>query len=62
MVHVGLSLMIEEPFRRAVLPLFEDGLVDALEHGFEIGWGPAVEAGDGAMTDDARATAPPRRR
>lgn len=39
MVHVGLSLMIEEPFRRAVLPLFEDGLVDALEHGFEIGWG-----------------------
>jgi uncharacterized protein len=39
MVHVGLSLMIEEPFRLAVLPLFEDGLVDALEHSFEIGWG-----------------------
>lgn len=39
MVHVGLSLMIEEPFRRAVLPLFEAGLVDALEHSFEIGWG-----------------------
>lgn len=39
MVHVGLSLMIEEPFRRAALPLFEAGLVDALEHSFEIGWG-----------------------
>jgi len=39
MVHVGLSLMIEEPFRRAVMPLFERGLVDALEHSFEIGWG-----------------------
>jgi uncharacterized protein (UPF0276 family) len=39
MVFVGLSLMIEEPFRLAVLPLFEDGLVDALEHSFEIGWG-----------------------
>ena len=39
MVHVGLSLMIEEPFRLAVLPLFEAGLVDALEHSFEIGWG-----------------------
>ncbi len=38
MVHAGLSLMIEEPFRRAVLPLFEAGLVDALEHSFEIGW------------------------
>lgn len=25
-------------------------------------WGPAAEAGDGATTDDARATAPPRRR
>jgi uncharacterized protein (UPF0276 family) len=39
MIHVGLSLMLEEPFRRAVLPLFEDGIVDALEHSFEIGWG-----------------------
>jgi uncharacterized protein (UPF0276 family) len=39
MVFVGLSLMIEEPFRLAVLPLFEEGLVDALEHSFEIGWG-----------------------
>lgn len=40
MIHVGLSLMIEDPFRLAVLPLFEAGLVDALEHSFEIGWGP----------------------
>lgn len=39
MVHVGLSLMIEEPFRLAVLPLFEAGVVDAIEHSFEIGWG-----------------------
>jgi uncharacterized protein (UPF0276 family) len=39
MIHVGLSLMIEEPFRLAVLPLLEAGLVDALEHSFEIGWG-----------------------
>lgn len=39
MVHVGLSLMIEEPFRLAVLPLLEQGVVDALEHSFEIGWG-----------------------
>jgi uncharacterized protein (UPF0276 family) len=39
MIHAGLSLMIEEPFRLAVLPLFEDGLVDAIEHSFEIGWG-----------------------
>ncbi|MCX4239923.1 multinuclear nonheme iron-dependent oxidase [Paraliomyxa miuraensis] len=39
MIHVGLSLMIEEPFRRAVLPLFEAGVVDALEYSFEIGWG-----------------------
>ncbi len=39
MVHVGLSLMIEEPFRLAVLPLLEQGIVDVLEHSFEIGWG-----------------------
>ncbi|MCA9655218.1 MAG: DUF692 family protein [Myxococcales bacterium] len=39
MVHVGLSMMIEEPFRRAALPLLEEGLVDVLEHSFEIGWG-----------------------
>lgn len=39
MVHVGLSLMIEEPFRQAALPLFEQGVVDALEHSFEVGWG-----------------------
>ncbi|MCH9685694.1 MAG: DUF692 domain-containing protein [Deltaproteobacteria bacterium] len=39
MVHVGLSLMIEESFRLAALPLLERGVVDALEYSFEIGWG-----------------------
>lgn len=35
-VHVGLSLMFEDGFREAVLPLFEEGLVDALEISFEV--------------------------
>ncbi len=39
MVHVGLSLMVEPPFARAVFPLLEQGVVDALEYSFEIGWG-----------------------
>jgi uncharacterized protein (UPF0276 family) len=30
--------MLEAPFRAATLPLFEGGLVDALEYSFEIGW------------------------
>lgn len=38
MALVGLSMMVEEPFRAATLPLFEAGLVDALEYSFEIGW------------------------
>lgn len=31
--------MLEEPFRLAALPLLEQGVVDGLEHSFEIGWG-----------------------
>jgi len=30
--------MVTEGFARAVLPLFEEGLIDALEYSFEIGW------------------------
>lgn len=38
-VHVGLSLMIDDEYRAAVLPLFEAGLVDALEWSFDQAWG-----------------------
>ena len=36
--RVGLSMMIEEPFRLATLPLFEAGVVEVLEWSFELGW------------------------
>ncbi len=39
-VQLGLSLMVEDGFAQAVLPLFEDGAIDALEYSFEIGWSP----------------------
>ena len=39
-IHVGLSLMPAEDFRAATLPLFEAGLVDALEWNVDSGWGP----------------------
>ena len=35
---VGLSLMLEEDFLRAALPLFEQGEVDVLEWSFDVGW------------------------
>jgi uncharacterized protein (UPF0276 family) len=35
---VGLSLMLEEDFVRASLPLFEAGEVDVLEWSFDVGW------------------------
>jgi uncharacterized protein (UPF0276 family) len=38
-VHVGLSLMPTDAYRSAVLPLFEDGIVDAIEWSFDQGWG-----------------------
>jgi uncharacterized protein (UPF0276 family) len=36
--RIGLSLMLEDDFREAVLPLFADEVVDALEWSFELGW------------------------
>lgn len=41
-VAVGLSLMLADDFRRASLPLFEEGLVDALEWNVDAGWGRDV--------------------
>jgi uncharacterized protein (UPF0276 family) len=42
---VGLSLMLEDDFLRATLPLFEAGEVEVLEWSFDIGWGlPALPA------------------
>lgn len=38
-VHVGLSLMRDDAYREAVLPLLEQGVVDALEWSFDQGWG-----------------------
>lgn len=38
--RVGLSLMPEPAFAAATLPLFTDGLVDAVEWSFDLGWGP----------------------
>ncbi len=37
-VHVGLSITQSEDFRAATLPLFERGLVDALEWNIDTGW------------------------
>src|SRR4029453_13258630 len=40
---VGLSLMLEEDFLRAALPLFEAGEIEVLEWSFDVGWGlPAL--------------------
>lgn len=36
--YVGLSLMLEEDFLRASLPLFAAGEVDVLEWSFDVGW------------------------
>lgn len=42
---VGLSLMLEEDFLRAALPLFEAGEIEILEWSFDIGWSlPALPA------------------
>lgn len=38
--HVALSLMTEDDFRLAALPLFEEGVVDAVEWSFDLGWSP----------------------
>jgi uncharacterized protein (UPF0276 family) len=35
---VGLSLMLEDDFLRAALPLFDTGQVETLEWSFDVGW------------------------
>jgi len=40
-VHVGLSLSLGEDFRLATLPLFERGIVDAVEWNVDMGWSAA---------------------
>src|SRR5687768_7359343 len=40
-VRVGLMLAPAEDFREAALPLFEEGIVGALEWSVDMGWGPA---------------------
>ncbi len=40
-IDVGLSLMPSEDFRRATAPLFDRGLVDALEWNVDMGFAPA---------------------
>lgn len=44
-VHVGLSLMPDDGYRAAVLPLFEDGHVDAIEWSFDQCWGASGTPG-----------------
>ena len=38
MIHVGFSLFATESQRIAALPLFEAGVVDAIEHTVDMGW------------------------
>jgi uncharacterized protein (UPF0276 family) len=38
-VHIGVSLMLEDEYRAAVLPAFEAGIVDAIEWSFDQAWG-----------------------
>ncbi len=38
-VRVGLMLAAAEDFREAALPLFDEGIVEALEHSVDLGWG-----------------------
>lgn len=37
-IRSGLSLMLEDEFLQAALPLLESGVVDALEWSFDVGW------------------------
>ncbi len=39
---IGLSLMLEDDFRNAAVPLFAEGIVDVLEWSFDTGWGRAI--------------------
>lgn len=53
MTAFGLSLMPEPGFARATLPLFADGLIDAVEWSFDMGWHPAGIGGwlESLLTD-----------
>jgi len=50
-MHVGLSLMLDDAFRDAAMPLFEAGKVGALEYGFELGWARPRPAWAGGLLD-----------
>jgi uncharacterized protein len=39
-IRVGLMLAPAEDFREAALPLFEEGVVGAIEWSLDLGWGP----------------------
>src|SRR5437016_1368608 len=43
-IHCGISLMPEDEFRVATAPLFEAGIIDALEWSFDMGWHRPVPA------------------
>ena len=50
---VGLSLMLEDDFLRAALPLFDQGEVDVLEWSFDVGWSlPALPAWAESLLED----------
>ena len=50
---VGLSLMLEDDFLRAALPLFEAGEVETLEWSFDVGWSlPRLPSWAEALLDD----------
>jgi uncharacterized protein (UPF0276 family) len=42
--RVGLNFLPEDDFRAAALPLFEDGLVDALERDIDAAWGATPDS------------------
>lgn len=56
-IHVGLSLMPDDGWRAAVLPLFDAGAVDALEWSFDQCWGSQGTPGWAAMLLDHYAAA-----
>lgn len=52
-IRPGLALMLEDAFLQASLPLFEDGVVDALEWSFDVGWArPSLPEWVSALLDE----------
>jgi uncharacterized protein (UPF0276 family) len=47
--RVGLNFLPEDDFRVAALPLFEDGLVEALERDIDAGWGFSKDSAPRAL-------------